>query len=610
MLDPRKPPPTLAVLAQRAFVEHAARPALGTKPKGETEYRFTTYADLASRVRAVAGGLLSLGIGRGDRVAILCENRPEWAVADLACQMLGAISVSLFSTLPPNQVEYILNDSGSAAVFLSTPAQLKKIVEIRDSVPQLRHAILMDWPENAPSEQASPAAGPSVLALNRLEEFGNEHYLRDPSSYEMAWPAALGDDVATLIYTSGTTGEPKGVMLTHTNLISNIEALLPLLDWSIDDTFLSFLPLAHVYERMAGYYLPLRLGACIAYCESLFTVDKNMREVRPTIMLCVPRLLESMAEKIRDVGGTLPDGQGEKYADAMELAQKSGAAEGCLPGAPGLGLGEKLKYKVYDAKVYSKIREKTGGRLRAFVSGGAPISADLVAFFTGLGLNVWEGYGLTETSPVIAVNRPGRVHVGTVGEVVESVKVSIAEDGEILVRGASVFKGYWDKPADTAQAIDPEGWFHTGDVGTLENGYLKITDRKKDILVLANGKNVAPVPIEMELAKSKYILQVVLVGDKLKAVNALIVPNLELIQQFAGEGGLAIEDTPQLLASQPIRKLIRGEIDRLTTGLADYEKVRQFALLAEPFSMEKGEVTPTLKLKRRVIAERYGELVG
>lgn len=599
MFDPRKPPPTLAVLAQRSFVEHESRRCLGFKPKGADSYQYLTYGEVAAHVRKTACGLLSLGIERGARIAILSENRPEWAITDLACQMLGVISVSLFSTLPANHVEYILRDSGATAVVVSTAAQLKKITAIRDNLHDLKHVIITD----------DGALDKSVaLSLAALEQTGEAFHRQDAAAYETAWPAALPDDVATLIYTSGTTGEPKGVMLTHRNLISNVEALLPLLDWSIDDLFLSFLPLAHVYERSPGYYLPLRLGACIAYCESLFTVDKNLREVRPTIMFCVPRLLESMAEKMRDAANSLPEAQQSKYEDALALAEKAGAEQGKLSKAQPLSLVEKVKYKVYDAKVYAKIREKCGGRLRAFVSGGAPLSPETGALFTGLSLAVWEGYGLTETSPVIAVNRPGRVHLGTVGEVLESVEVRIDEDGEILVRGDSVMKGYWAKPEATAEAIDSEGWFHTGDIGTLQDNYLKITDRKKDLLVLANGKKVAPVPIEMKLLHSKLIAQVVLLGDKQKAVTAIIVPNMEALKAMAQNVNAANDE--ELLKSAEIRKLVRDEIDAQTNDVADYEKVKGFALLATPFSIENGELTPTLKIKRRVVAEKYGSLLN
>jgi long-chain acyl-CoA synthetase len=327
-------------------------------------------------------------------------------------------------------------------------------------------------------------------------------------------------------------------------------------------------------------------------------------------MFCVPRLYESMREKLFAAANSLPEKQRGKYLDALALAQKVGAARGKLPGAPQLGLGEQLKYKLYDMAVYSKIRDKFGGRLRAFVSGGAPMAPELGALFTGVGLTILQGYGLTETSPVMAVNRPGRVRLDTVGEIISSVEVKIAEDGEIVGRGASIMKGYWNKPEATADAIDKEGWFHTGDIGVLDNGYLKITDRKKDLLVLANGKKVAPAPIELKLAESRYISQAVLLGDKLKAVTALIVPRMEALREYAASENVGSTDDVELLRSPVINKLLRQEIDALTDDLADFERIRKFALLPHPFSVESGELTPTLKVKRRVIAEKYADLVG
>ncbi len=612
MFDPNKPPLTLGELAHRAFVDHAASPCLGAKPKSpgqdkvETEYSYVSYAAVAQRVRHVAGGLMEMGLERGERAAILSENRPEWAISDLACQMLGVISVPMFATLPPVQVKTILEDCGASLIFVSTPAQAKKIEAIVGDLPDMRAVVVFD--EHSPAVPSTVSA----VSLAQLETRGEEHLKAHPTAYESTWPAASQDDVATIIYTSGTTGEPKGVMLSHRNLISNAEAVKHAIIEAFgpprDEVFLSFLPLAHIYERTAGFILPLRMGAAIAYCESLFTVDKNLREARPTLMMCVPRLYESMRDKLHAAGSSLPENKRSKYADALALAQKAGAHRGGLPDAPALGLLENLKLRAYDAAVYSKIRDKFGGRMRAFISGGAPMSSDLGALFMGLGFNILEGYGLTETSPVIAVNRPGRVRLGTVGEGVSSCEIKIAEDGEILVRGASITKGYWNKPEQTLEAIQ-DGWFHTGDIGELENGYLKITDRKKDLLVLGNGKKVAPAPIEMKLCESPYIAQVVLLGDSSKAVRALIVPDMKALHEYSSERKLELDDAA-MLAAPEIDKLIRKEIDARTSDLADFERVRRFVLLAQPFSVEAGEMTPTLKIKRRVVAEKYGAQLG
>jgi long-chain acyl-CoA synthetase len=601
MFDPRQLPATLPEMAQRSFIEHAERAFLGAKAKGTKQYEYATYAAIAARVRNVAAALLELGTERGARAAILSENRPEWVIADLACQMLGVISVPLFATLPANQVCAILQDSGAQIIFVSNDAQRKKIAEIREQLPDLARIVICDSEEEIPEPDFSFAA---------LEQRGAAYLAQHPTAYESTWPAAQADDTATIIYTSGTSGEPKGVMLSHRNIIANLDAITDAIALSNRDSFLSFLPLAHVYERTAGYYLPLRIGAHIAFCESLFTVDKNLREVEPTIMFSVPRLYESIREKLFSVADSLPEKQKSKYLDALALAQKAGAHKGHVPGAPALSLIEKIKYKIYDAKVYATVRAKFGRNLRDFVAGGAPLPPPLGALFLGMGIEILEGYGLTETSPVIAVNRPQDVHLGTVGRVLSNLEVKVAGDGEILVRGPSVMKGYWNKPEATRTAVDADGWFHTGDIGVQEDGVLRITDRKKDLLVLANGKNVAPAPIEMLLAQSPYIAQIVLLGDKMKSVAALIVPQMEKLKAWTEGQGIHCESDELLLQDARALKLFKDEIEKLSQGLADFERVKKIALIETPFSVEGGELTPTLKIKRRVVAEKYGALVG
>lgn len=596
MFDPTLPPATLAELAHRSFSNFTAEPCLGTKDKIAGTYKFQTYGEIAMRVRHAAMGLSALGLERGQRAAILAENAPEWAIADLACQMLGAISVPLFSTLPAVQVKSILQDSGASLVFVSDSAQRKKIDEIRGELPELKSLVCFD----AAAAETGASGDLQILSFAGLELRGEDEIKSNKTGYEMMWPAAAAGDPATIIYTSGTTGEPKGVVLSHRNIISNVESVISVLSLSHQDSFLSFLPLAHIYERTAGFYLPLRLGASIAYCESLFTVDKNLREVQPTVMFVVPRLLEAFREKMHSAAKNLPPDKQEKYRDALTLARKAGAAHGQLTGAPSLSLVEKIKLKLYDGAVYGKIRDSFGGRIRAFVSGGAPLPPELGALFGGIGVPLLEGYGLTETSPVIAVNRPGRVRLGTVGETVSSVEVKIAQDGEICVRGASVFTNYWQKPEQTAEAI-LEGWFHTGDLGTLEGDYLRITGRKKDLLVLGNGKKVAPQPIELALTESPLISQVVLLGDNQKAVSALIVPNLEAVKEISPTADLQ---------SPEVQKTFRDEITSLTGHLADFEKIKKFHLLDEPFTVENGELTPTLKIKRRAVEARYAHLRG
>jgi long-chain acyl-CoA synthetase len=605
MFDPSQPPATLPEMAHRSFAAHAGRPCLGSKPPGESrrkasgEYSYATYAEIGARVRHIAGGLQKLGLARGERAVILAENRPEWAIFDLACQMLGVITVPLFSTLPAVQVKDLITDCGARLVLVSSAAQRAKIEEIQNELPALEFVICLDDAPDGRAEYSTFAA---------LEAAGAAYWEANLGGYEATWPAAAPDDVATIIYTSGTTGVPKGVMLTQRNLVSNVEAIIRAIQFTSDDVFLSFLPLAHIYERTAGFYLPIRIGGAIAYCESLFTVADNMAEVRPTIMFSVPRLYETMREKMLNL--KLPEKEKTRYLAALELAQKAGATMGKMPDAPALSFVEQIKFKVYDAMLYGKIRARYGGRLRAFVSGGAPIAPELGALFLGLGLQVLEGYGLTETSPVIAVNRPGRPHLGTVGEPIGALDVRIAGDGEILVKGASVMKGYWEKPDETRAALDEDGWFHTGDLGVLADGFLKITGRKKDLLVLANGKKVAPAPIELRLTESKYIAQAVLLGDNRKAVSALIVPNLDALREYSAQQKLGLNTDDELLEAAPIRELLRREIDAAGEHLADFERVRHFTLLKEPFSVEAGEMTPTLKIKRAVVARKYGDFAG
>ena len=589
VFDPSKPPQTLAELAQRSFVNFAERPYLGVKTEGA--FHFETYAQVAARVKNVAGALLQLDLQRGDRAAILAENGPQWAIMDLACQMCGIIVVPLYSTLPANQVQVILAGSGAKLVLVSSDKQRAKIDKVRAELPDLKEI----W---------------SYQEFDAIEKRGAAHLEAHAGLFETTWPAAYPDDVATIIYTSGTTGTPKGVMLTNKNLVANAEAITKITPHlGTHDRFLSFLPLAHIYERTAGQFFPLRLGASVAYCESLFTVDKDMQLAHPTVMACVPRLYESSREKLFSAAKAMDAGKAKTYLAALELATKYGAHKGQLPGAPALNLIEKIKFKVYDKLVYSKIRDKFGGKLKHFISGGAPIAPELGAIFIGLGLETLEGYGLTETSPVIAVNRPFGPQLGTVGPPLPGVEVKIADDGEIVVRAPSVMKGYWNKPTETREVLTNDGWFHTGDIGELNDGVLKITDRKKDLLVLGNGKKVAPQPIELQLQESKYIAQAILLGDKMKSVAALIVPSFPQLRDWAKTQNLSLSKDEELATSAEVNKLIRSEIDAQTKGLADFEKVRKFALLGELLTTEKGELTPTLKVKRSVVTEKYGKMV-
>ena len=579
---------TLISLLDHSIKHYGSKPALAHKPKGGT-YQDISYAEFGESVDAFSKGLNALGIQKDDRVAILSENRPEWAITDFGTLKAGAVTVPMFSTLTAAQVGYILKDSGSKIICVSTDKQLEKIVSIRDEVPTLEQVIVFD-----PIEGETPEGVSQFQAVCELEG-------------EAADAAPNEDDIATIIYTSGTTGDPKGVMLTHANFISNLHACKSLINVSDTDVLLSFLPLSHVFERLGGHYVPLFSGAKIAYAESTFTVAQNMREVAPTVMLSVPRLYETMHDRIlRAVQEGSPLKQkifhwGVSVGSAVSSAIQQGKKPSAIL---------QLKQNIADKLVFAKLKAATGGRLRFFVSGGAALPQSIAEFFHAAGILILEGYGLTETSPVISMNHPARWKFGTVGVPVPDVEVQIAEDGEILTRGPHVMKGYFNNESATAEVINEEGWFHTGDIGIIdEDGFVKITDRKKNIIVLSNGKNVAPQPIESELVQSPFINQIMLVGNERKNLAALIVPNFDALKAWATENGVAMDDLATMLETREVQQLIQSEIRSRLTDFADFEQVRRFTLLEKEFSQEADEMTPTLKLKRNVIIERYGDAI-
>ncbi|MYC77868.1 long-chain fatty acid--CoA ligase [Candidatus Poribacteria bacterium] len=589
---------TLISLLEHSIQHYGSQPSLAHKPKGGT-YQDISYTELGESVDAFSKGLTALGVQKGDRVALLSENRPEWAITDFGSLKAGAVTVPMFSTLTAAQVGYILKDSGSKIICVSTSRQLEKVIAIRDEVPTLEQIIVFD-----PLESEPPAGVIQFEAVCELEGQGQGIGVRNPSH-------ASEDDIATIIYTSGTTGDPKGVMLTHANFISNLEACRSLIEVNAADVLLSFLPLSHVFERLGGHYVPLFSGAKVAYAESTFTVAQNMREVAPTVMLSVPRLYETMHDRIlRAVQEGSPIKQkifhwgvsvGSSVSSAIQKGKKPSAIL-------------QLQQNIADKLVFAKLKAATGGRLRFFVSGGAALPQSIAEFFHAAGILILEGYGLTETSPVISMNHPAQWKFGTVGVPVPGVEVHIAEDGEILTRGPHVMKGYFNNESATAEVIDEEGWFYTGDIGIIdEDGFVKITDRKKNIIVLSNGKNVAPQPIESELVQSPFIDQIMLVGNERKNLAALIVPNFDALKAWATENDIATGrtdgDTPPLHETREVQQLVQGEIRSRLTDFADFEQVRRFTLLDKEFSQEADEMTPTLKLKRNVIIERYGDRI-
>ena len=555
-----------------------------------------SHRTILERVRRVAFGLQQLGVKAGDRVAILSGTGPEWAITDYACIGTGVTDVPIYPTLPAEQVPYILNDSGAAVVVVSTPAQAAKIAEIRERAPGVKWVVGM---------QATKADG-CDLTLAEVEALGAKEDAPERAAQFKADALAIAPtQLATLIYTSGTTGDPKGVMLSHGNFHSNVSAAQRAIRQGPEDVALSFLPLSHVFERQGDYML-FANGVRIAYAESIDTVPINMTEVRPSLMMSVPRLYEKIYARVLEnalsAGGLKARiffwarSVGERFADE-KLAGRT----------PGGFLA--WQYGLADKLVFSKLRERTGGRMRFFVSGGAPLSPEINKFFYAAGMTILEGYGLTETSPVISVNTPSAFRIGTVGRPIQGVEVTIAADGEILTRGPHVMQGYYNKPEATAEAIDAEGWFHTGDIGELQDGFLRITDRKKDIIVTAGGKNIAPQPIENRLKTNKYVSQAVMIGDKRKFPIVLIVPNWDQLEQWAAGQNIVWTSRAELLKMPTIQAKMEKEVKGQLAGLASFETPKKVALLEHDFSIERGELTPKLSVKRRVVEGSYRSVI-
>jgi long-chain acyl-CoA synthetase len=587
-------PGTLNQLFLAAIEQYRRPDALQVKRDGR--YHPISHETLLERVRRVAFGLDELGVRSGDRVAILSENRPEWAIVDYATLALGAADVPIYPNLPADQVGYILRDSGACVAFVSNPDQAAKIAAVRAGCPALRHVISFGAPTSGVDRSLDTieTTGASADVDGKRDAFRDRALKVRP------------DELATLIYTSGTTGDPKGVMLTHDNIYSNVMAGAATIPFAGNDTCLSFLPLSHIFERMAGHYLMLHAGASIAYAESTDTVPLNMTEVRPTIVLSVPRLYEKMYARVLETalaGGALKKRiffWGRDVADRWANAKLSGSEpQGFLA----------TQYRLAQRLVFSKLRARTGGRLRYFVSGGAPLAPEINKFFYAAGLTILEGYGLTETSPVIAVNTPKDFRIGTVGKPVPGVEIAIASDGEILTRGPHVMRGYFNKPTATAEAIDSEGWFHTGDIGEIRDGFLAITDRKKDIIVTAGGKNIAPQPIENKIKTNKFVSQAVMIGDRRKYPVVLIVPNWDQLEKWAKLHNILSTDRAQLLTMPAIHAQMEKEVLAECADLARFEMPKKVGLLEHDFSIERGELTPTLKVKRRVVDKQYKALI-
>ena len=587
-------PTSIPGLCLSASLEHGKSDALNHKEDGK--WIHLAADTFVERVKNVALGLAALGIRPGDRICLLSENRPEWSIVDLAILSLGAINVPIYTTQPVDQIDYILADSGPKAMFVSNrklyrharPVLVNRVLE---------HLIFFDDDVAEDIERASQ--------LSELEARGRELATERPEAFDAYLQAVRPDDLATIIYTSGTTGEPKGVMLTHNNFMSNVLSITAGLPIGPTDVALSVLPLSHIFER-TGFYVFCYNGLSVYYVASFDQVGESLREVRPTVMTAVPRLFEAVYHRIVKKGLSEKGWKRGVFTRSLEVGQRYGERKDKRKWvSPGLALKQSMASRL----VFSKWREGVGGRLRYFVSGGAPLSPGLSYAYLAAGIPILQGYGATETC-IVCANRPGNNHVGSVGIPFQGIELRIAEDGEILIKGPNVMRGYYGQPEATA-AVLKDGWFYTGDVGRLDKeGRLYITDRKKDLFKLSNGKYVAPQLIESLLKQSEFVSQVVVVGAGRKQPVALIVPDWESLKTALAETGEAVpKDKTELVKHPRAVKIVQSDVSELTSSLVDYERIRRIALLANEFTIDSGELTPTLKVKRRVIDERFGDLI-
>jgi long-chain acyl-CoA synthetase len=550
--------------------------------------------ELLRRVAGLSSALVELGVKPGDRVCLFAANRPEWHTADFAITGAGGVTVPIYFKESAERMSYILNHSGAKVIFVAGAEQLQKLLAIRPNLPELEHVIVADGaaeppPECLRYETLIASAGGSEIA-----------------SYRMRASQVLPGQLASIIYTSGTTGEPKGVMLTHSNFCSNVTDSHSAMELKVGvDIALSFLPLAHVYGRTLDYVYVFQ-GATIAYIEAVELVAQALLELHPTVMGAVPRVFEKIYVRIMEQGSQNTGIKRKIFDWAMEVAKRSWSWRS---GEKNVPLSVKLQWAIADRLVYSKIREGTGGRLRMVFSGGAPLAKELAEFFWAVGVPIYQGYGLTETSPVLTTNYPAN-RTGSAGRPIRNVELRIAEDGEILAKGPCIMQGYYKSSDATREVLTEDGWFRTGDIGYLDkDNYLFITDRKKDLIKTAAGKFVAPQPIENSLKTSPFILNAAVIGDRRKFIAALIVPNPTTVSAKAAEQGIKFASSAEMVAHPWVRSLIDGEVKRLTANLAQYETIKRFALLPGDFTFDNGALTYTLKLKRRVVEQQYRDVI-
>ncbi len=554
-------------------------------------------SEFGRRTRAFGIGLTTLGVDNDDRVAILSENRPEWPMADFATLGIGGITVPIYTTYLAPQVEYILRDCTAKILVVSNEKELAKVMEVRSRCSALAYVVLV--------EGKVPNAD-GVLSFETVVQRGEEALKLRPGAWDERVANVNPESHATIIYTSGTTGEPKGAVLSHGNLVSNVSTASTFFEMGPETVALSFLPLAHVLERMIDYVLFSR-AVTISYAESIEKLADNFGEVKAHTFGSVPRVYDKIHARVfQNLENQSPTKQ-KIFQWALKVGKERLALLEKKRPVPG---GLALKYRIADRLVFSKIRARLGGRFRFCLSGGAPLSKEVAEFFWAAGVEVYEGYGLTETSPVLTCNRPGAWKLGSVGKAIAGVTIRIAEDGEVLAKGPNVMRGYWNKPEETKKVFDAEGWFLTGDVGVVDReGFLTITDRKKELIINAYGKNIAPSPIEDALKHIRYVTNVVLIGDKRKFLSALIVPNFERLEGWASANGVEFKNPTDLIRSPKVRALFRQAIEIVNGDEPSEKRIRDFAFLTTDFSIEGGELTPTLKVKRRVVAEKYKGMI-
>jgi len=568
------------------------------KYKVDGTYTGISYSKLKEETDNFGFGLATLGIKRDDKIALISENRPEWVYADMATLALGATNVPLYPSLTSESIEYILNNSESKGVIVSNQFQLNKLLKIRDNCNHLKFIIIMN-------DSDFDSSVKDLYSFKQVQEKGVQKKSESPSLLRESMQQVKEDDVCTIIYTSGTTGIPKGVVLTHKNIMSNVTSCLETFPITKEDVFLSFLPLCHIFERMGGYYTAFASGGTVYYAESIEKVATNLMEVKPTIMTSVPRLFERIYSRIIKNVESQPEKKQKIFFSAIKVGTEFAKAKktGKIP------LTLKIKNTLASKLVFNKLVERTGGNIRFFISGGAALSRELGEFFDAVGITIIEGYGLTESSPVITANRVDDYKFGAVGKPLPGVEVKIAPDGEILAKGPNIMKGYYKNKKETDETIK-DGWLHTGDIGVFDaDGFLMITDRKKHLFKTTAGKYIAPTHIENTFLASKYIDQFMVIGDRRMFISALIVPDFEAVKEYADSHKIPYSDEKDLVKNDKIYKLLEEDMFRFQKKLANYERVRKFVLLDRPFTIDSGEITPSMKIKRKIVEENYTDLI-